>query len=105
MYIKTYQISTKTVDTVLKRIINGSLIDERGESGAQKNKTLSEEIINKVISHIAKFPTYVLHYSRKETELAVNLTLNKMYHLYVESNPKVSFATYKKNFYKNFNQL
>lgn len=107
MYISTFQISTKRVDTSLKKISTGNLKDERGKSGARVTKSLSEETINMVKCHIAKFPTYISHYSRNETEskfLAPDLTFKKMYMLYLDgSNQNVSFSSYKKIFYQYFN--
>ncbi|CAH0562935.1 unnamed protein product [Brassicogethes aeneus] len=107
MFIKTLQISTKRVDTALKKFYLGNIQDGRGKFGCV-NKQLPEDTKAKVITHIASFPTYVSHYCRNSTEsrfLPMDLTLNKMYELYKAepSNPKVAFSTYKKMFYLNFN--
>ncbi|CAH1128844.1 unnamed protein product [Ceutorhynchus assimilis] len=66
-YINTYQISTKRVNTALEKKKRSTKIqDERGKSGGKKE--IDVESINKIIDHIAKFPTYVFHYYRSETE-------------------------------------
>lgn len=105
-YINTYQISTKRVNTALEKKRSTQIKDERGKSGGKKK--IGEDTINKIIDHIAKFPTYVSHYSRSETEakfLPYDLTERKMYELYYleDNNPKVSFQFYKNIFYKRFN--
>lgn len=104
-YINTYQISTKRVNTSLKKKRSTQIQDERGKSGGKKK--VEEETINKIIDHIDKFPRYVSHYSRSETEakfLPYDLTESKMYELYItEDNPKVSFQFYKNIFYRHFN--
>nr|CAI5829041.1 unnamed protein product [Callosobruchus analis] len=104
-YLKTYQISTKRINTALQKKRNFQVKDERGKSGGKR--TIDEETINKIVDHIKKFPTYVSHYSRSETEakfLPYDLTERKMYELYIEeNNPKVSFQFFKNIFYTNFN--
>ncbi|CAG9825752.1 unnamed protein product [Phaedon cochleariae] len=104
-YINTYQISTKRVNTALEKKRSSHIKDERGKSGGKKK--VDEEIINLIINHIKKFPTYVSHYSRSETEakfLPYDLTESKMYELYIADNhPKVSFQFFKNIFYKHFN--
>ncbi|XP_050510421.1 uncharacterized protein LOC126887115 [Diabrotica virgifera virgifera] len=107
MYIQTLRISPKRVNTALNKIKAGNVKDERGfKIGGHKK--ISQEIKNKVISQIAKFPTYISHYCRNETDarfLATDLTLNKMYNLYneEETNDKIGFSIYKTIFYENFN--
>lgn len=104
-YINTYQISTKRVNTALEKKRSSQIKDERGKSGGKKK--VDEESINEIINHIKKFPTYVSHYSRSETEakfLPYDLTERKMYELYIaDKHPKVSFQFYKNIFYKHFN--
>nr|CAH7745833.1 unnamed protein product [Callosobruchus chinensis] len=104
-YVRTYQISTKRINTALQKKRNCQVKDERGKSGGKKK--INEETISKIIEHIKKFPTYVSHYSRSETEakfLPYDLTESKMYELYIEeNNPKVSFQFFKNIFYTNFN--
>lgn len=107
MYINTLRISPKRVNTALNKIKTGNIKDERGFKIGGYNK-ISQEIKNKVISQISKFPTYISHYCRNETEarfLATDLTLNKMYTLFneEETNEKIGFSTYKAIFYENFN--
>ncbi|CAH1113498.1 unnamed protein product [Psylliodes chrysocephalus] len=99
MYIKTLHISPKRVNTALKKIKTGSVKDERGfiQGGHIK---LSEETKNKVIHQISKFPTYISHYTRNESDAKYSVpdhTLRKMYHLYTEDelNHKLGFSSYK----------
>lgn len=105
MYIKTYQVSTKRVNSALTKLRDGRLKDERGKEGGKKK--ISEETIQIIIKHIKKFPTYVSHYAREQTGakfLPFDLTELKMYELYTEEgNPKVSFSFFKAIFYKHFN--
>lgn len=115
MFIKTLQISTKTVDTALKKFNTGNIKDEKGTYARDETGNSAVKIINRlpdeikggVVRHSESFPTYVSHYCRGETEaryLNSDLTLTKMFTLYLEDqNPKVSFSTYKRLFYDNFN--
>lgn len=97
IFIKSLQISTKRVDTALKKFYAGNVKDKRGSSENKVIKKLPDETKNNVIRHITSFPTYVSHYCRGETEakfLPSDLTLNKMYSLYLEEqNIKVAFST------------
>lgn len=109
-FINTYQISTKRVNTSLTKLREGRLKDERGNIRGDKigKKKIDPETINRIIEQIKRFPTYVSHYTRGQTDakfLSYDLTEAKMYELYLEdeNNPKVSFTFYKKTFYENFN--
>ncbi len=57
-----------------------------GRGSGSKNKTPLEKI-GRVMNHIEKFPKYESHYSRQQNQkrlyLAHNLSLIKLYHLYV----------------------
>lgn len=67
MFVQTFQISTIRVDVALKKFKSGNIKDGRGNS-SNLNKTLPDEGSNKIIKHIASFPTYVLHYCRSKTD-------------------------------------
>lgn len=105
MYVNTFQISTKRINTALCKVQKNKLKDERGQKG--KKPKVSNETIQKIIDHINSFPTYVSHYTRNETEakfVSHDLTENKMFQLYIEAeNPKVGFTFFKRVFYQNFN--
>lgn len=110
IFINTYQISTKRVNTSLTKLREGRLKDERGNIGdvmKGKNK-ICPEVVEKIVKHIKQFPIYISHYTRAQTDakfLSYDLTESKMYELYLqdENNPKVSFTFYKKIFYTHFN--
>lgn len=108
MFIKTLGISTKRINTSLVKMrTEDSITDKRGTQGGW-NK-LSEDLKTQVIEHIQKFPKYISHYSRAETNsqfLPPEMTLKKMFELYLDGKERhntVSFSSYKKIFYRNFN--
>uniref|UniRef100_A0A6P7FVC4 Uncharacterized protein LOC114331499 n=1 Tax=Diabrotica virgifera virgifera TaxID=50390 RepID=A0A6P7FVC4_DIAVI len=65
-YIKTYQISSKRVNTALNKIRVSDVKDNRGKHG--RKAPIPEETKTQIIEHIKRFPTYISHYSRSETE-------------------------------------
>lgn len=76
MFIHTFQISTKRVDTAVKKFKSTIIKDAQGNI-ENLNKALPDETKNKIISRISSF-------------LPTNLTLSKMHSLYLEDqNPKV----------------
>jgi len=87
-FLKTLNISGTVVSTALKgRGDGGSFTgeDERGKQ-ASANKT-SQDRIDLIKEHIESFPTVESHYTRKDTKrlyLNQNLSIRKMYRLYVE---------------------
>ena len=105
MFVKTLCISTKRVNTALKKKTSGSIDDKRGKK-MPPNK-LSSQKEEKVVQHIKRFPRYKSHYTRAESQrkfLSPELTLAKMYELYKSEtlNP-VSLSKYKQIFYTRFN--
>ncbi|XP_050298051.1 uncharacterized protein LOC126737272 isoform X1 [Anthonomus grandis grandis] len=108
MYTQTLRISPKRGNTALNKIQTGNVKDKRGFKIGGFNK-ISEEIENKVKIQIAKFPTHISHYCRNNDVaakfLATDLTLIKMFNLFIEeeTKDKIGFSTYKSIFYKNFN--
>lgn len=105
-FMKTLQITSKRIHTAIKKFVQGNLKDGRGTKSGGKNRT-SQVAFDNVIEHIKQFPRYKSHYCRSVTDslfLMPDLTEAKMYELYCsEERPFVSFATYKKIFYENFN--
>ena len=83
MFLKTLCIDSARVHTALQKAESGNLVDQRGRHTAW-NK-LDETDTEFVKTHIASFPTYKSHYSRKDTEkvfLSPDLNLSLMYKLY-----------------------
>jgi hypothetical protein len=104
-FIHTLRVSTKRVNTALKKMKSDSITDKRGQSGG-RNK-LDEKRLEEVRNHIRKIPTYKSHYCRSITEtkyLPTEMTLPLMYGLYKEEvdNP-VSQSKYNSIFYSEFN--
>lgn len=132
MFRHTFQISTKRINTALQKIRSEELKDKRGQKQGGRNKTSGKKL-ESVKDHINKLPRYKSHYRRNNTDsefLSPDMTLVKMYDLYVESvigeennneikkwregneNKKsimlkeidaVSFSTYRRIFLNNFN--
>jgi hypothetical protein len=106
-FINTLGISTKRVDTALKKLRSSSIVDKRGKKQGGMNK-ISEDKRQEIINQINQIPKYKSHYRRQENSdtefLPPEMTLSLMYRKYAEEvqNP-VSFATYKRIFYTNFN--
>ena len=61
-FVKSLGISTKRVNTALKKKHSGSLVDRRG--GQRESRKLTAEVLQKVINHIDSFPRYKSHYTR-----------------------------------------
>ncbi|XP_072397898.1 uncharacterized protein [Diabrotica undecimpunctata] len=105
MFVKTLGISTKRVNTALKKSRVLDLKDNRGKH--QHHKRLSEMKKEEVKAHINKIPRYKSHYRRTQTDreyLPTDMTLEKMYNLYKsENNSPVSFSYYRRIFYTEFN--
>ncbi|KAG8173045.1 hypothetical protein JTE90_022840 [Oedothorax gibbosus] len=83
--------------------------DLRGSKSGGLNK-IPDNKMKKVMDHINSFPRYISHYCRRDTQshyLGAELNLQKIYNLYEntmkENELPVSFSTYKKHFYANFN--
>uniref|UniRef100_A0A6P7G7I4 Uncharacterized protein LOC114338671 n=1 Tax=Diabrotica virgifera virgifera TaxID=50390 RepID=A0A6P7G7I4_DIAVI len=111
-FLKTLCISADMIDTAYKGKGEGKMFvgkDNRGKK-TPHNKTVQESI-ERVKSHIEKFPTMESHYSRKETKrlyLDPQLSITKMYNLYkqecLNENVKhVSEITYRRIFCTDYN--
>ncbi|KAF2887174.1 hypothetical protein ILUMI_18999 [Ignelater luminosus] len=106
MFIKTLGISTKRVNTALRKMRNLSVPDKRGVVGGH-NKTSKKQRVT-MINHINKFPRYISHYCRATRNnkefLPIEMTVTLMHKLYTEENSThVSLSAYRKIFYKEFN--
>lgn len=106
-YIRTLGISTKRVDTALKKLRNNSITDKRGKKQGGKNK-IEEDRRQEIIQQINGIPKYKSHYRREQNSdvqfLPPEMTLPLMYQKYKEEvqNP-VSFASYRRIFFSDFN--
>lgn len=110
-FMNTLSIGRAYIDHAMKCKKDGHFTgnDLRGKH-VPHNK-LSKSRIDEVKKHIESFPRVNAHYVRKETNrqfLAPELTLRKMYDLYVEeckSNDRdpVKLETYRNVFNKNYN--
>lgn len=108
MFCETLNISTCRVNTALKKIHGRApLLDQRGLKSGGLNK-ISDEKLKIIKDHIDKIPKYKSHYCREQSTfqyLLLDMTLDKMYAAYKEENitEPVSFSSYKRFFYDNFN--
>ena len=106
-FVKTLGISDKTVShTFAKRSNDHSVTDKRGRHDP-KNKT-PKHILQSVHDHIESFPKTESHYCRKDTRreyLGANLSVSKMYDLYVNQckEKEVTYATLRvyRNIFNN----
>ncbi|XP_030765647.1 uncharacterized protein LOC115889720 [Sitophilus oryzae] len=105
LFVRTLHISTKRVNTALKKSRTLELQDSRGKH--QKHFKISDIQRQEVVNHIKKIPKYKSHYRREQTDreyLPIDMTIECMYNLYkLEVNNPVSLSTYKKIFYSDFN--
>lgn len=106
MFIKTLSISTKRIDTSLKKIRAHSIPDKRGIAGGHNKMSLEQK--NDIIAHIRMFPKYKSHYCRdrrnQQEYLPIGITIKKMYELYKgEYENVVSLSAYHKIFLTEFN--
>ncbi|XP_046664049.1 uncharacterized protein LOC124356846 [Homalodisca vitripennis] len=105
MYVQTLRVSTKRINTALKKLKNDNVKDERGKCGGS-NK-IEDKRIEEVRNHIKRIPAYKSHYCRTTTEscwLPPDMTLPRMYSLYkAEVEHPVSQSKYNQIFYADFN--
>lgn len=111
-FLKTLHISHGPVDKALRGVNEMGIFENPDKRGLNTppNKT-SDEMIQKVKTHIEGFPTMESHYCRKSSQrkyLDPSLSIAKMYELYVEEcsrgNEKyVSEITYRRIFGTNYN--
>ncbi|GBM98364.1 hypothetical protein AVEN_273389-1 [Araneus ventricosus] len=102
-FCQTLRISTKRVNSAMKKQRVGESMDQRMNNGSHNR--ISDSQKQDVIKHIKKFPNFVSHYDKDITNskyIAPDLTLVKMYQLYQSehSNP-VSFCKYQHIFLTN----
>lgn len=86
IFRKTLQVSTKRINTALYKFRSGGLKDKRGLAQGGQNK-ISDAQLEEVKCHINKLPRYKSHYRRRDTDaefLAVDMTLAKIYELFIE---------------------
>lgn len=105
MFVKTLGVSTKRINTSLKKSRHLDLKDHRGQH--HNHRKMPEDKKNEVRDHIRKIPKYKSHYRRGETDkeyLPPHMTLELMYSLYKsEHTHPVSLSSYKQIFYGEFN--
>jgi hypothetical protein len=108
-FLRTLCISNGPVNTVLaeKSELTGGFIGN-GKRGGEKtapNKT-KPEVIDKIKSHIEKFPTQESLYCRKTSSrkyLDPKLSIKKMYELFVEHcQEKTTQLFHQKKIYRKF---
>jgi len=112
-FLKTLCISHGPVDKAFEGLgtDTGLFMDHDKRGKAPLVNKSSDEIIANINSHIEKFPTVESHYCRstsKRQYLDPNLSISKMYELYVKEcnetgQKQVSLSLYKKIFCENHN--
>ncbi|XP_063244846.1 uncharacterized protein LOC134546186 isoform X3 [Bacillus rossius redtenbacheri] len=106
IFVITLGISTKRVNTALKKLRTSSITDKRGHTQGGKNK-ISDGKKQEVVRQISKIPKYKSHYRREQTGakfLPPGMTLQDMYGAYkTEVSEPVSYSTYRRIFLNDFN--
>lgn len=108
-FINTFQITRRRIETIKNKIKNNIDVSLDG-CGKHRNRphTLPNSVGLLIRQHIDSFPKEPTHYSRNNSEklcLSSDLSLFKIYSLFIELNPriKVSKILYKEVFTKKFN--
>lgn len=87
-FLNTLHISQTFVETALsKRTSEGGVVMDDFRGKHTPSNKINDDIRNEVRTHILKFPVQESHYRREKTSkkyLDSNLSINKMYELYVE---------------------
>ena len=106
-FIETLGVTLSRVDRVLKKKVSTrrlSLMDDRGKHGTRPRK-IQAEAVERVKRHISKFPAEESHYSRESNGgtkyISGELSLSKMYHLYLEEAEQEQFVPVKESFYRH----
>lgn len=98
----TFRISRSRVQQLQHLLQNGTIVahDARGKHGNQfKN---SANLRQAILNHINGFPKYSCHYSRRNHEeyLSPDLTVIKMFRLFVQQNPNLPGVEKKETLYR-----
>lgn len=107
--INTFSISLKRVRVLQEKLKMGDLIpqDNRGKH-LNRPHAVNNNVRQKVIEHIASFPTIENHYSRKDSLkkcLSMDLSVKKMHRIFLEKYPEcgqTTYSEYRKIFNSNF---
>ena len=106
-FIETLGVTLSRVDRVLKKKVSTrrlSLMDDRGKHGTRPRK-IQAEAVERVKRLISKFPAEESHYSRESNGgtkyISGELSLSKMYHLYLEEAEQEQFVPVKEIFYRH----
>lgn len=107
MFVKTFQISSGRVSTVLNKVRKGDgLIDRRGTANGGHNRT-SSDLVDEVINHI-KYALKTKGMPNKQPKCNTlqpeRTTIKSMYEMYKKDKLTpgvVSFSTYKAMYYKH----
>ncbi|XP_012940161.1 uncharacterized protein LOC106012278 [Aplysia californica] len=105
-FLATLSISEKFVRVVLSKITETGVVEEdkRGGRQSEQMKTREEQNRDKISRHIDRFSRVESHYCRASSSkeyLSPDLTLSKMYDMYVKENSCndiPSFHTYRRVF-------
>ena len=109
-FLKTLNVSHKSVSGALQRKRNGRLFTSKDQRGRHSphNKTPQQKI-QCISDHINSFPTLDAHYTRKDTNrkfLEQHLNIRQMHSMYIKSHPEdqhVSEKVYRDIFNTKFN--
>lgn len=108
-FLNTLGISAKRIYYCFQNMVDkSSEIPMPLRKGKSRSNFIEDERVEQVIQHIRSFPTVDSHYCRASTSrqyLSADLSITKMYALYVEQQPSnpVSERFYRDQFNHNFN--
>ncbi|KAK7089570.1 hypothetical protein V1264_024516 [Littorina saxatilis] len=110
-FLSTLAKGETYVDHALENTCGGVFCATGRRGKAPPHNKFSEESVNQATEHISSFPVVESHYTRKDTQrmyLPSNLTIKKMYDLYLErcqqqEQRPVSQKKYRQIFNENFN--
>lgn len=100
LFLKTLGINDRQVRTVLSKTTDTGVMEKEMRGGRCEVQSESHRLrLAAVNSHIDRFPRTESHYCRRSSTceyLAAELTVDKMYRMFLEENPQdsVSFSTY-----------
>nr|CAH7737613.1 unnamed protein product [Callosobruchus chinensis] len=89
-FCKLYQIGRRKVEVIINKIKKGESAPSADKRGCHSNRPhkLKQEVVDRIIAHIRKFPAESSHYSRTANPhklyLSPVLNMSIMYRLYLE---------------------
>ena len=99
-----FQLKRGTTDILQIKIAAGKSYITDGRGHHDSRSKISDDIIIRMKSHIDSFPKYNTHYTRRQNGdyyLSSDLTVSRMFNLFIEAFPDIPQVAKKMQIYRN----